>query len=529
MGWNQRRRFVPRCLGRLRLALVPVALLPACTALSAADEAGTVEIRREGVLGTSLDMKVRGAPRETADLAAEAAMAEIERLAGLLDMHRPETEISRLNVAPVGKPFPCSADLFAVLGGGEKWRLKTDGAFNANVGELLDLWKAAGKSGKAPQEDRLQNAAAAIQGRIMDLDPDARTVTPRRRLHLTAGCIGKGYIIHKALAAAKAAAPKADGILVCIGGDMAFYGAGGRSEPWTIAVADPKRASENEKPLALLSLRNRGVSTSGNYERYVTVGGKRHSHIIDPKTGQTADTIISATVVADDVVTSDVLATALSVMGPKKGLALIRRLNHVECLLVDASGRQYASDGWAAMATTEGPSEAPPAPAASGVPEAAVGPTAPWPAGYKVTLTFTLGAAGRVRGYKRPYLAAWIEDSAGKYVTTLSVWGSKEKWRRDLTSWYRLGAAVRAQAKPVTRASRPAGQYSLAWDGKDAAGRPVKKGTYTVRLEINREDAGHVNMKAAIDCGDKPAKAAMPANGECSAAAVTYGPGGTAQ
>ncbi|HUS48327.1 MAG TPA: DUF2271 domain-containing protein, partial [Phycisphaerae bacterium] len=282
------------------------------------------------------------------------------------------------------------------------------------------------------------------------------------------------------------------------------------SKAWKVGVADPAKNTENDRPLAELALSNKGVATSGNYARYVEVAGRRRSGMIDPRTGRTADDVAGATVVAGDAITADALATAFSVMGPQKALALVQQLDGVECLLVDAAGKQYSSKGWAALVESKTSAQALPA-------------AANWPDGYKMTLTFSLGPAQRPRNYKRPYVAAWIEDGAGKHVKTLAVWGSKDEWRRDLRSWYRLGARLREQARDVTRASRPAGQYSLVWDGKDQAGKAVKPGKYTVRLEIVREDAGRVDMKAAIECGDKPAKATMPANAECGGGTITYG------
>ncbi|MBE3037373.1 MAG: DUF2271 domain-containing protein, partial [Chloroflexi bacterium] len=123
-----------------------------------------------------------------------------------------------------------------------------------------------------------------------------------------------------------------------------------------------------------------------------------------------------------------------------------------------------------------------------------------------------------------PYVAIWIEDSAGKAVRTISVWGKKQKYIRDLKTWWKIGVAQPTLVNAVSRASRAAGQYQLVWDGKDDKGAAVTPGTYTVRVETARENGPNTLLAGPIPCADKPATAAIPGNNEVDAVGLSYGP-----
>src|SRR5262249_11849846 len=141
--------------------------------------------------------------------------------------------------------------------------------------------------------------------RVPDQQPgwgidDARhTVQRLTDQPLDLNAIAKGYIIQKAAAAARARVRAPQGLLLKLGGGMAAWGKGAAGrKAWTVGVQDPFHPQDNAPPLTLVDLRDRAVATSGGYERYYSVGGKRHSHIFDPRTGRPAEGVASATVVA---------------------------------------------------------------------------------------------------------------------------------------------------------------------------------------------------------------------------------------
>lgn len=135
------------------------------------------------------------------------------------------------------------------------------------------------------------------------------------------------------------------------GGDLKALGRK-HGKLWEIAVRHPR---DRENVLALLPVSNTCVVTSGDYERFFDYEGKRYHHIIDPRTGYPSEGCISATVVAPDAAFADALATALCVLGPDQGLALVERLPRVEALVVGMDGSVRATRGLGGRGT--GPSK----------------------------------------------------------------------------------------------------------------------------------------------------------------------------
>lgn len=463
---------------------------------------------RDGVLGMSFDLTVQGTSRTRAEAARQAALDEIERLEGILSVRKDDSEISRLLAAR--DVFKCSGDLYAVLRACDMWRMRSGGAFNPHVGELIALWKRADKTDSLPARKRLAKAVAKLKKPAWRLSHSSRTVRPLRGLDLSVNGLAKGYILDKALAAAQAKAPQAKGILLGIGGDIAAVGDAPGESGWRIGVADPLKPADNAKFLTAIRLLNRAAATSGSYARYFTIDGKRYSHILDPRTGRPADGVASATVIAVDAASADAVATALCVLGPAQGVAMVNNLAATECLIVDPAGKQYTSRRWRNMVVATSSST-------GGAPS--TGSESAWPKGYSFTIRL-----GIRRNKKRPMIAAWVADSRYKPVKMLALWG-KTKYFRKMKLWYGLGGTFRATSRGVTRASPRAGAYTLTWDGTDSRGKPVKPGKYTVFIELAREKGTHATMFASISCGTKrSASARMRGNAESNGAEIRYGP-----
>ena len=117
-----------------------------------------------------------------------------------------------------------------------------------------------------------------------------------------------------------------------------------------ISIANPQADAENDEPLARLLVSNRAVATSGNYRRGVTIGGRWYSHIVDPRTAQPVNHILSATVIAPSATDAGALATAFNVLTPAESLRLAASMPGVECLLITNDGQRLASPGWRAAA-----------------------------------------------------------------------------------------------------------------------------------------------------------------------------------
>jgi thiamine biosynthesis lipoprotein ApbE len=302
------------------------------------------------IIGTSLDLHVVAPTQADAESCEQAILDEIERLRIVFSTYDPQSEISLLNRA--SGPWPASPEMLEVLRDYEIWQQRSQGAFNGQLGELVRTWNDAEKAGVLPTAATLEGIVRQINQPGWEIDERQQTVTRLTRQPLNLNSIAKGYIIQKAAAAARERVPALRGVLLNLGGDLAVWGADPtRRTGWTIGVQDPFHPEDNAPPLALLRVENRAVATSGGYERYYTIGGKRYSHIFDPRTGQPAAGVASATVVAGANVTANALATTLCVLSPEEGLRLVAATPGAECLIVAADGRQFRSAGWNALAS----------------------------------------------------------------------------------------------------------------------------------------------------------------------------------
>lgn len=466
----------------------------------------------DNILGTSLDLVVVVPDVRTAEVCEQAVLAEIERLRQVLSTYDPESEISRLNRAT--GPCRSSRELIEVLRSYDHWHDKSRGAFNGQLGNLFRIWKEAEAKGVPPSDATLTALVREINRPAWRIDAASGTVERLTTQPLNLNSIGKGYIIGRAAAAAQRRTPQASGLLVNLGGDLLAVGesVAGRGG-WRVGVADPMHPEENSLPLAELSLKDQAIATSAAYERFYKIGEKRYSHIFDPRTGRPAAGVASATVVAADNVTANALATTLCVLSPDEGLALVESTPRASCLLVLPDGKQLRSKNFARA-------EVPAFVAAVADKESK------FPKDFQVSITLELirPAGGKVR---RPYAAIWIEDAEQKPVRVLTVWGELRQYQRDLTKFWKIARDQRDRFEGVTRATRPPGKYTLAWNGLDDKGEPVERGTYTIVVEVHREHGKHVKQVGKIVCEEDKASMTLDKTAETAETKVEYGPPGT--
>ncbi|NOZ22270.1 MAG: FAD:protein FMN transferase [Planctomycetes bacterium] len=291
-----------------------------------------VDSQTRKALGTQAKMSVvTGADRgHEAEQAIEAAFARVEEVEQMMSHYRPDSDVSRLNDS--GKEV-VSAETFAVLKKAKEVSALTDGAFDITVPPLIRLWKSAAKRKTLPTEADLKAALALVGWKKMELKKESREVSLKKGMAIDLGGIAKGYAVD---AAAKALNCRGfQNVMVEIGGEVVCTGRREDGGPWKIGVQDPRSHLLAPQTLdIILGLSDIAVATSGNYMQFTVINGKRHSHIIDPRSGWPADNIPSATIIALDCTTADALATAVSVMGVEKGIQLIDSLPDVEAMLI---------------------------------------------------------------------------------------------------------------------------------------------------------------------------------------------------
>ena len=211
-----------------------------------------------------------------------------------------------------------SDDLLDVLERSLAISAASDGAFDVTVGPLVQAWRAARKNGRLPREVSLAASFTLTGPDRVAIDRVARTVTlVRAGMRLDLGGIGKGYAADAAVTALAAAG--VERCLVDLGGDIAAGAPPPGRPAWRVAVESPGGSGTT----TVVDLVHAGVATSGDTRQFVEVDGIRYSHIIDPRTGLGLTNRVSVTVIATDAATADALASAVSVLGSERGIALV--------------------------------------------------------------------------------------------------------------------------------------------------------------------------------------------------------------
>jgi thiamine biosynthesis lipoprotein len=468
----------------------------------------------ENVLGTSMELKVMAASQKDASNAETASMKEIARLAKILSAYDANSEFSRW-LRTEGQPIHVSAELFEVLTLFDQWRLKSGGALDASAEVIGKLWKTAASQQRLPAKEELDMAVAEVRQPHWKLDAATQTATHLSHAPLMLNSFAKSYIIRRAADAAMTSVG-IRAVVVNIGGDLVISG----DLKETVQISDPKADAENDAPIDQLLVGNKAVATSGNYRRGELINGHWYSHIVDPRTGQPADEVISATVVARRATDAGALATAFNVLRPSESAKLAESVPDAEYLIITRSGERIASKGWNALEST-GAVQFPIRHDAS----AKKLLTLPWANDFEllVSLEINLQKAGFV---KRPYVAVWVEDENHAPVRTIAVWHQNDRYLPELKSWflkYRgLYSTDKSVLGSVSGATRSSGKYSMKWDGKDDKGNFVKPGIYTIKIEASREHGTYQLMRQELDCNETPKLINLPGNVEISAASLDY-------
>ena len=282
-----------------------------------------------------------GLPEKALDQAQKTIRA-VEAVCNIFD---PESELSRLNRTAYGKAFVCSPLLWEMLTEADRaWKF-SGGAYDPTVQPLMKLWGFRRKRKTLPSAEEIAAAMSSVGWDKVKLDPANRTVRFLAvGIGIDFGGIAKGFALEKVKegfrrAGVKRAAADLGGNIGCLTPE--------KHEPFRIGIRDP------ESPSALLGsieMRDHCVATSGNYERYVIIGGRQYTHIMDPRTGTPVSDVLSVTVVTPRGADSDAMSTAVFVAGEKLAEKVCRTLPGTGVMIVraapdDPSGRKILRFG----------------------------------------------------------------------------------------------------------------------------------------------------------------------------------------
>lgn len=282
-------------------------------------------------MGTTARVRVWAPDTKTCHRAVDAAFAAFDRVNADMSTYRDDSRLSVLNRSEPRAWVDTGGDLATVLTAAQRFHEMTDGAFDPTVFPLMRLWGFRGGPSRIPADDEIDSVLKAVGMELVEVDTtQGRAKRSRAGTTIDLGGIAKGYALD--LAKRDAIEAGATSGLLDLGGNLLVFGADAAGP---VAIQDP---ADPESVVGRVELADASVASSGGYERFVTIDGKRYGHLIDPRTGWPADLVASVTVVARDGMTADAIATACVVMGTEGCIRLVDGLAGVSAAIVNVSG-----------------------------------------------------------------------------------------------------------------------------------------------------------------------------------------------
>ena len=259
--------------------------------------------RTEMIMGTLVEITVLPANEK----AVKEAFNEMRRIDALMDIYRENSEASILNREGEAR---VSKETLEVIKKSIEFSRLTRGAFDITCGPLVNLWKEAKKNKEIPTAEEIKETISLVGYKKLILE-GSWVRFKEKGMQIDLGGIAKGYAVDKAIEVLKKNGIKQ--ALVNAGGDLYALGKASQGEKWQIGIQHPRQEG---KILTIIKVKDEAVATSGDYQRYFMLKGKRFAHIVNPMTGWTVqDVPMSVTIIAPDAASADALATGVFVLG----------------------------------------------------------------------------------------------------------------------------------------------------------------------------------------------------------------------
>jgi thiamine biosynthesis lipoprotein len=265
----------------------------------------------------------------------DKAIAEITRIENLISEWRPETQISQVNQNAGIKPIKVDKEVFDLTKKGIYFSKLTDGAFDISIVAMDKIWKFDDSMDELPSEQAIKESVRHVGYQNIILDSTNSTIflkTPGMKIGF--GSIGKGYAADKTRDLMKSMGVKAG--IIDASGDISTWGTQPDGKPWAIGINNP---FNNHKMAAVLYFKENAVTTSGSYEKYAEIHGKRYSHIMNPKTGYPSTGLTSVTITGPNATMANGFSTSIMVLGEKEGLKLLKQFPEYHYLLITDKGK----------------------------------------------------------------------------------------------------------------------------------------------------------------------------------------------
>jgi len=291
-------------------------------------------------MGNRFQLSVVGENETWANACIDVGVGEIQRIEKLLTTYNEESETAQINLQAGIQPVTVSEETFNLIDRCNRISRITQGAFDITYGSVdKRLWNFDTQLTALPDKETARKTARLINYRNILLDRKNLSVLLKEKgMRIGFGGIGKGYAAERAKQVMKAMGVQSG--IVNASGDMTTWGLQPNGQPWTIGIVDP---NAREKIFSYMNITDMAVATSGNYEKYILINGKKYSHTINPKTGLPIRGIKSVTIISRNAEIADAMATPVMIMGIGPGLHMINQIKDIEAIVVDDDDKIFTS------------------------------------------------------------------------------------------------------------------------------------------------------------------------------------------
>ena len=294
----------------------------------------------ERLMGNTFQITVVAEDESWAHQKIAIAIDEIKRIEKLFTTFNENSQTNLINQNAGIQPVKVDKEVFDLIVRSIKISKITDGAFDITYGSIdKRLWNFDKTMTALPDETIAKSMIRLINYQHIILDADNCTVMLQAvGMRIGFGGIAKGYAAEMAKVILKKAGVISG--IVNASGDLTTWGLQANGKPWTIGIASP---DNKHLPFSYMNITDMAVATSGNYEKYITINGKKYSHTINPKTGLPVTGIKSVTIISPNAEIADAMATPVTIMGIKAGINLVNQIQQLACIIIDDNNKIYTS------------------------------------------------------------------------------------------------------------------------------------------------------------------------------------------
>ena len=302
------------------------------------------------LMDTFVTITVVSNSKDRAENAINTAFSEIEKLEKLSNFFSSESEVSRINKNAGISGVRVSPDILDMLNKAITVSEKTEGSFDVTIGPVISLYDFHKKI--KPEESAVKKNLSLVDYRELIIDRNRSTAFLRKTgMLIDLGGIAKGYAADKAVETLKRKGINSG--LVSVAGDIKAFGLKPDGKPWNIGIRNPRISSNtplvkggkggfSDDIMATLELKDMAISTSGDYERFFIIDGRRYHHLLSPKTGYPAEGCQSVSVITKEGAFTDAFATGVFILGPEKGIKVLEKLGF-DGIIVDSQGKVHTT------------------------------------------------------------------------------------------------------------------------------------------------------------------------------------------